>query len=79
MDLWFYGFMILCFLIGFYGFMVYTIYKQSISCFQEYIELVSMIFEISKKQFTSNVGARLFEDCQTNEFPNFLESIKGIF
>ena len=58
MVLWFYGFIVA----WFYGFVVSKNYQNSISCFQEDIDLIFQVFEIFLNGSSGFAGGRLFEN-----------------
>ena len=53
-----------------YGFMVSKIYQISMSCFQEDIDPISMIFKNVFNGSSGLFGARLFENYQNMDFRN---------
>ena len=60
-------------LLWFYGFLVSKIYQISISCFLIEIDFITMNFKILLDGSSSCFGARLFENRQTNGFPEMLD------
>ena len=84
MVLWFYGFMVYGFMVlwlyglWLYGFLVswcQEVYQISMSCFQEDIDLISMILEILFNGISSFPDARLFQYRSKTKFPNLKNTI----